>query len=65
MKTVAEREAVREELSRIAEKNRGLLTPDAVLAEAAKRDHHSSHEISIHSGLDNTHAKREYSKYRG
>lgn len=37
MKTLAEREAVRDELSRIAEKNGGLLTPDAVVAEARKK----------------------------
>lgn len=38
MRTKAETEAIGRELARIAEANGGLLTPDAVVAEARKKD---------------------------
>ncbi len=38
MKTLAEREAVRDELSRIAEKSAGILTPEAVISAAKRKE---------------------------
>ena len=38
MKTKAEQDAIRDELARIAEENSGILTPDAVVAEAQAKN---------------------------